>query len=104
VLGGIGFTWEHDAHLYLKRAMAVRQLLGGTARWRASVARQALAGRRRDLHLEFPAEAEGIRAEVRAFGEELQALDRGDWNTRLADDGYLAPHWPQPWSRHAGPV
>ena len=26
-LGGIGFTWEHDAHLYLKRAMANLQLL-----------------------------------------------------------------------------
>ena len=29
VLGGIGFTWEHDAHLYLRRAAALRQLLGG---------------------------------------------------------------------------
>ena len=28
VLGGIGFTWEHDVHLYLKRAMADRQLDG----------------------------------------------------------------------------
>ena len=28
VLGGIGFTWEHDAHLHLKRAMADRQLMG----------------------------------------------------------------------------
>ena len=28
VHGGIGFTWEHDAHLYLKRAVANRQLLG----------------------------------------------------------------------------
>jgi acyl-CoA dehydrogenase len=26
--GGIGFTWEHDAHLYLKRARASGQLLG----------------------------------------------------------------------------
>ena len=26
ILGGIGFTWEHDAHLYLKRAMANLQL------------------------------------------------------------------------------
>ncbi|MGH3739398.1 MAG: acyl-CoA dehydrogenase family protein, partial [Micromonosporaceae bacterium] len=25
VLGGIGFTWEHDAHLYLRRALALRQ-------------------------------------------------------------------------------
>jgi alkylation response protein AidB-like acyl-CoA dehydrogenase len=27
VLGGIGFTWEHDAHLYLRRALTLRQLL-----------------------------------------------------------------------------
>ncbi|MGH8946554.1 MAG: acyl-CoA dehydrogenase family protein [Acidimicrobiia bacterium] len=26
--GGIGFTWEHDAHLYLKRAMSSSLLLG----------------------------------------------------------------------------
>ena len=29
ILGGIGFTWEHDAHLYLKRAKS-SQLLFGT--------------------------------------------------------------------------
>jgi hypothetical protein len=29
VLGGIGFTWEHDAHLYLRRALAIRALLAG---------------------------------------------------------------------------
>src|SRR4051812_48767841 len=35
VLGGIGFTWEHDAHLYLKRATAIRALTGGGPRqWR----------------------------------------------------------------------
>ena len=28
VLGGIGFTWEHDAHVYLRRATATRALLG----------------------------------------------------------------------------
>jgi len=28
VHGGIGFTWEHDAHLYLKRAWTSRELLG----------------------------------------------------------------------------
>ena len=49
VLGGIGFTWEHDAHLYLRRALALRQLLGGSARWRARVAELAAAGARRQL-------------------------------------------------------
>jgi alkylation response protein AidB-like acyl-CoA dehydrogenase len=29
--GGIGFTWEHDAHLYLKRALFSQFLLGGSA-------------------------------------------------------------------------
>jgi alkylation response protein AidB-like acyl-CoA dehydrogenase len=28
ILGGIGFTWEHDAHLYLRRAKTLEVLLG----------------------------------------------------------------------------
>ena len=28
VHGGIGYTWEHDLHLYLRRAMASDALLG----------------------------------------------------------------------------
>ena len=32
VHGGIGFTWEHPAHVYLKRARARRVLLGSQAR------------------------------------------------------------------------
>jgi alkylation response protein AidB-like acyl-CoA dehydrogenase len=27
-LGGIGFTWEHDIHFFLKRARVSAQLLG----------------------------------------------------------------------------
>ena len=49
VLGGIGFTWEHDAHLYLRRALALRQLLGGSAPWRIRTAELAAAGARRQL-------------------------------------------------------
>ena len=45
VLGGIGFTWEHDAHLYLRRALALRQLLGGTPAWRKRLAALAAIGR-----------------------------------------------------------
>jgi alkylation response protein AidB-like acyl-CoA dehydrogenase len=29
VHGGIGATWEHDAHLYFRRAQLSRRLLGG---------------------------------------------------------------------------
>jgi len=38
VHGGIGFTWEHDAHLYFRRARADEQLLGD-----ATVHRERLA-------------------------------------------------------------
>jgi alkylation response protein AidB-like acyl-CoA dehydrogenase len=39
--GGIGFTWEHDAHLYFKRATSSRLLLGDTAAQRRVVAQRA---------------------------------------------------------------
>ncbi|WP_448624201.1 acyl-CoA dehydrogenase family protein [Geodermatophilus sp. URMC 64] len=37
--GGIGFTWEHDAHLYFRRARADALLLGGAAHHRERLAR-----------------------------------------------------------------
>jgi acyl-CoA dehydrogenase len=33
VFGGIGYTWEHDAHLYLKRLLSWSTLLGGPDRY-----------------------------------------------------------------------
>jgi alkylation response protein AidB-like acyl-CoA dehydrogenase len=38
VLGGIGYTWEHDMHLYVKRAKAGDALLGTAGRHRLRVA------------------------------------------------------------------
>jgi alkylation response protein AidB-like acyl-CoA dehydrogenase len=42
VLGGIGFTWEHDLHFFLKRAKVGSELLGDTRMHRERVA--SLAG------------------------------------------------------------
>src|SRR6266576_2380780 len=42
VLGGIGYTWEHDAHLYYRRALSLRALAGSSAAWASEVARLAL--------------------------------------------------------------
>ena len=38
VHGGIGFTWEHDAHLYFKRAKTDQLLFGEPAYWRGILA------------------------------------------------------------------
>jgi alkylation response protein AidB-like acyl-CoA dehydrogenase len=42
-LGGIGFTWEHDAHFLLKRAKVAGRLLGTAGQHRARVAAIAFA-------------------------------------------------------------
>ena len=104
VLGGIGYTWEHDAHLYLRRALATLQLVGGAARWRPEVAALVGAGARRSLAVELPPEAEAIRTEVRAFLADLQERPKEEWNRVVADAGYLVPYWPSPWGRDASPI
>ena len=38
--GGIGFTWEHPAHLYYRRAKSNEQLFGGPAHHREAVLRE----------------------------------------------------------------
>jgi alkylation response protein AidB-like acyl-CoA dehydrogenase len=43
--GGIGFTWEHEAHLYFKRARATATLLGSPAWQRERLVRQFAGGR-----------------------------------------------------------
>ncbi|HET6949709.1 MAG TPA: acyl-CoA dehydrogenase [Acidimicrobiales bacterium] len=103
VLGGIGFTWEHDAHLYLRRALALRQLFGAGA-WRAAAARGALGGARRRLGLDLPDDAGPPDDEIRAVVAEVAALAREQRRGRLADTGLLVPHWAPPWGRGAAPA
>ncbi|WP_433608030.1 acyl-CoA dehydrogenase [Prescottella agglutinans] len=104
VLGGIGFTWEHDAHLYLRRAQSLRILLGSTASWRRRVAQLTLDGARRVLSVELPPEAEQIRADVRAELAPAEGLDGADRKAYLAERGYTAPHLPAPWGKSADAV
>jgi len=102
VHGGIGFTWEHDAHMYLKRATATRQLLGPTSTWRIRAAHAARDGARRRLAVDLPPEAEALRDEIGAFVADVRDLDAVEQRRLIADAGYLAPQWPKPWGRDAG--
>ncbi|WP_305092980.1 acyl-CoA dehydrogenase [Prescottella sp. R16] len=104
VLGGIGFTWEHDAHLYLRRAQSLRILLGSTASWKRRVAQLTIDGARRVLSIELPAEAEQIRADIRAELEPATALDGAERKAYLAEKGYTSPHLPAPWGKGADAV
>ncbi|MCX4822730.1 acyl-CoA dehydrogenase [Streptomyces sp. NBC_01142] len=104
VLGGIGFTWEHDAHLYLRRALVARQLLGAGDTHRLRAVRLAAAGARRELRLELPAEAQTHRERAREAVAAARGLDPPAARRALAPTGYAAPHLPAPYGLGAGPV
>ncbi|MFC9988702.1 acyl-CoA dehydrogenase [Streptomyces globisporus] len=104
ILGGIGFTWEHDAHLHLRRAVLARQLLGPADTHRLRAARLAEAGSRRELTLELPAEADRHRAEARPHLAAARGLAPREARRALAATGYAAPHLPAPYGLDAGPV
>jgi len=100
-LGGIGFTWEHDAHIYLRRAMTLHQLTGTPAEWRVRAARAAQGGGRRRLGVDLPADAEEYRAELQGFLADIKELEPTVQRARLAEEGYITPGWPRPWGRDA---
>ena len=105
ILGGMGFTWEHDAHIHLRRATTLRQVIGGTAPLRAEAARLALGGGRRQLAVELPPEADELRSGLAAVVASIAAIDDpAEQRRALADEGLLAPHWTSPWGRDAGAV
>ncbi len=103
VLGGIGFTFEHDAHLYLRSALAVRAALNGAAAQRVGLGRAAVAGERRRFSVDL-SEVEDQRAGVRATAEQIAAASAEHQRAELARTGYLAPHWPAPQGLGASPA
>ena len=105
VLGGIGFTWEHEAGLYLRRASTLRVLLGPAKDWAGSVATLALDGVRRAVEVELDEDTEPLRNRIRAEVAELAAIeDRTERFARMGDEGWVFPHLPKPWGKAASPM
>ncbi|WP_027944639.1 acyl-CoA dehydrogenase [Amycolatopsis taiwanensis] len=116
LLGGIGFTWEHDAHLYWRRAISIASAIGPVERWETRLGDAALAAER-DFSLSTEDELPELRARVGAVLDEVREIpddeDGGSgWapargghrRARLAEAGLVAPHYPAPYGLDAGPV
>ena len=103
VHGGIGFTWEHDAHMFLRRATVLGRIVSadGAAAQLTDLHR---SGIRRSITIELPPEAEAFRDEARSLAERIKDLPANQQRTELIDSGYAMPHWPKPWGRDAGAV
>ena len=101
VHGGIGYTFEHEAHLYYRRALALRALTGRASIHRDRSAALTLRGLRRPMSVELADDAG--RAEIRAQVAELAALDAVAQRAAMAEGGWVTPHLPRPWGRDASP-
>ena len=103
VHGGIGFTWEHDAHLYLRRATALRAILDAEAAADDVTALYAAASTRASRRPAARGRADPRRrAGVRRTSPRSRRRRRSA--SALIETGYVMPHWPKPWGRDAGAV
>lgn len=103
VHGGIAITWEHDAHLFMRRATTLLHFIDadGAAEDLTDLTRD---GVERAKAIELPPEAEAIRDEVKAFADSIKDLPADEQRTRLIETGYVMPQWPKPYGRAAGAV
>ena len=94
VHGGIGFTWEHDAHIYLRRASAIVAIIdpeSAADRDDRSDPRRRPTGpfRRSATRGRGDPRANSRRSSPRPRASRVHAL-----RDRLIDTGYVMPHWP----------
>lgn len=103
VHGGIAITWEHDSHLYVRRAAALCSYLDadGAAADLVDLTRRGVV---RERTVVLPPEAEPMREEVRAFAGRVKELPEPEQLAAFVEAGYAVPHWPKPFGREAGAV
>lgn len=114
MLGAIGFTWEHDLHLYWRRATSLAASIGPVSRWTRRLG-ELSAIATRDVTVNVGESDAEFRARVgQTLDHALTLSDngfgrQGDYpeftvgarRTLLADAGLIAPHWSAPWGRDA---
>ncbi|WP_459546198.1 acyl-CoA dehydrogenase [Nocardia sp. X0981] len=115
--GAIGFTWEHDLHLYWRRAIALAGLAGPVETWERRLGEVALHGPR-TFTVPLPETDSSFREWVAEILDRAAALDNpapskigdddavrpGPRRTLLADSGLVAPPMARPYGIEAGPL
>jgi 3-oxochol-4-en-24-oyl-CoA dehydrogenase len=104
VHGGIGFTWEHDANVYYRRAIVLAACFGRAADYPQRVIDVATTTGMRSIDIDLDPDTEKLRAEIRAEVAALKAIPREERNAALAEGGWVTPHLPKPWGRAAPPI
>jgi 3-oxochol-4-en-24-oyl-CoA dehydrogenase len=117
MFGAIGYTWEHDTHLYWRRAISLAASIGPTTRWNRDVGELALTLKRStavnlgDVESEFRAAvaarldaAQALHNEHPSDDARAPGLATGAQRDMLAEVGLVAAHLPAPWGVGASAV
>lgn len=104
VHGGIGFTWEHDAGVYYRRALMLAASFGSSSDYPQKVVDTATTTGMRAVDIDLDPETEKLRAEIRAEVAALKEIERDQRKVAIAEGGWVLPYLPRPWGRAAGPV
>ncbi|GAS89299.1 acyl-CoA dehydrogenase [Mycolicibacterium brisbanense] len=104
VHGGIGFTWEHDANVYYRRALVLAASFGRAAEYPQRVVDTATTTGMRPVDIDLDPDTEKLREEIRAEVDALKAIPREERNVAIAEGGWVQPHLPKPWGRASEPI
>jgi 3-oxochol-4-en-24-oyl-CoA dehydrogenase len=104
VHGGIGYTWEHDAGVYYRRALMVAACLGRRSEYPQKVVDTATSTGMRAVDIDLDPETEKLRAEIQADVAALKAMEREPRKVAIAEGGWVLPYLPKPWGRASSPV
>ncbi|MFP1153611.1 acyl-CoA dehydrogenase [Mycobacterium sherrisii] len=109
LLGGIGFTWEHDAHLYWRKAISLAGQIGPPDRWAQRLGGLSRCTARdysvveRDALPELRDQVRPVLTAAKHLIEENTPAAHSGARRLLADAGLVAPHYPRPYGLAAGP-
>src|SRR5262249_3350619 len=110
MFGAIGFTWEHDLHLYWRRAISLAASIGPANRWARRLG-QLPRTQQRDMSVNLgDAESEfrswvadtldsalELRNDQPGRQGDYPEFETGPQRTLIAEAGLIEPHWPAPW-------
>jgi alkylation response protein AidB-like acyl-CoA dehydrogenase len=104
VHGGIGFTWEHDAGVYYRRALILAASFGRASEYPQKVVDTATTTGMRAIDIDLDPSTEKLRSEIRSEVAALKEMDREERKVAIAESGWVLPHLPEPWGRASSPV
>ena len=117
MFGAIGYTWEHDLHLYWKRAISLAAAAGPAHAWAWRLGDPDAPAR--DFAIDLGSVESEFRARVAASLDAAAALRNdtpgrqnpeydeywtGPQRTALAESGLVAPEFAAPWGLGATPA